>query len=313
MAFDYTRYTPDSWEKFCDQCYILSYGQDANWHKVPSKYLGDCGIEGYLRDGEIVYQCYYPDSELDETLYDKLRDKMTKDLNKLIKNKDKLKSIGINSKIKEWHLVVPEYLDKRILQHKVKKQNEIKKLSLEHISKDFRIIIKQYINFADVSLKVNLILNSKLEEKSFLKKEPIAVNYFDMVGNEKVENVKRKCLVLNPNFKHEEYLEQYKSIVNIYMSYYVKGITILNRLKEQEVLVHDTIQEMASSYKEDAIAKADLNAGNITKDLLDEITEEFQEQLRSKFEQIIDDGFIKKLSTYIVASWIADCSLNFVN
>ena len=97
------------------------------------------------------------------------------------------------------------------------------------------------------------------------------------------------------------------------MNYYVKGIIILKNLQKQEKLVYEAINESASSYKEEAITKASLNAGQISPEVLDEITDEFEEELRKTFKDIIDDIFIKRMSTYIVSSWIADCSLNFIN
>ena len=52
---------------------------------------GDLGIEGFTRTGK-VFQCYCPEApyEADE-LYEKQRDKINKDLNKLIKYKDELR------------------------------------------------------------------------------------------------------------------------------------------------------------------------------------------------------------------------------
>ena len=313
MAFDFSLYNPETWENFCDHCYSMSYGQEANWQKVPAKYKGDCGIEGYLRQGEIVYQCYYPDDNTPKIYYEKLRTKMHNDLEKLIKNKDRLTSIGLDKKIKEWHFVIPEYKDKQILEYRTKKQEKIRQLKLEHIDPNFIIVLKTYTNFDDiVKLKTSLMLSNKLKEKSFIGKYE-NVDYFSMDNNVKVQNVKRKCLVLNKNFNEPEYLEAYKNLVNTFMNYYVKGIIILKNLQKQEKLVYEAINESASSYKEEAITKASLNAGQISPEVLDEITDEFEEELRKTFKDIIDDIFIKRMSTYIVSSWIADCSLNFIN
>ena len=313
MSFDFSLYNSNTWEEFCDRCYCMLYGQEANWQKVPAKYMGDCGIEGYLRKGEIVYQCYYPDNDTDGNYYRKLRTKMHNDLKKLIENKDRLNAIGLENKIKEWHFVIPEYKDKQILEYRTTKEREIRKLKLDHLDSNFEIVIKTYANFENVRLKANLLLGNKLKEKSFITQNYKYIDYFDLQNNVKVENVKRKCLVLNQNFSKPEFLEAYKTIVNTIMNHYVKGITILKNLEEREKFVYEAIDDRAASYKEDAIAKAALNSGQITRDILDEITEEFEEQLRVTFKDIIDDVFIRNISTYIVSSWIADCSLNFIN
>ena len=313
MAFDFTLYNPETWEMFCDRCYSIAYGQEANWHKVPSKYKGDCGIEGYLKGGEIVYQCYYPSDDISSAYYAKLRSKMHTDLEKLKNNKDRLIAIGVEAKIKEWHFVIPENKDKQILEYRTTKQKEIRSLNLDYIDPKFKIIIKTYDSFESYKLKANILLGTKLQEKSFINKNHKKIDYFSLTNNEKVENVKRKCLILNDNFNKEEYFATYKEMVNIFMDYYVKGITIFENMKKEETMVYEAIDERASSYKDDAIVKANLNAGKISRVILDEITGDFEDQLRKTFKDIIDDMFIAKISKYIVASWIADCSLNFVN
>ena len=53
--FDKNALSAEEWEELCDACYAIRYKEI--WHKVPSDYLGDAGIEGYVETG-IVYQCY---------------------------------------------------------------------------------------------------------------------------------------------------------------------------------------------------------------------------------------------------------------
>jgi len=113
------------WQRICDSCYRLRY-QDEGYTAIPSIIGGDGGIEGFTRTG-IVYQCYCPERKYsDDDLYEHLRDKVTKDINKLLDPKyaKRLKDLGVPV-IKEWHLVIPEYKDSRILQ-----QVENKKLDV---------------------------------------------------------------------------------------------------------------------------------------------------------------------------------------
>ncbi|WP_246359092.1 glycoside hydrolase family 2 TIM barrel-domain containing protein [Paenibacillus phytorum] len=113
----------DSWEKLCNSCYRIKY-QDEHFTEIPAVHGGDAGIEGFTRAGR-VYQCYCPEREYsDDELYDHLRDKMTKDINKLTSQKyaKRLKEMGVPT-IKEWHLVIPHYRDSRIIAHAETKQN----------------------------------------------------------------------------------------------------------------------------------------------------------------------------------------------
>ncbi|CAH8713376.1 hypothetical protein M5W83_26740 [Paenibacillus thiaminolyticus] len=57
--------------------------QDEHFTEIPAVHGGDAGIEGFTRLGR-VYQCYCPEREYsDDELYDHLRNKMTRDINKL--------------------------------------------------------------------------------------------------------------------------------------------------------------------------------------------------------------------------------------
>lgn len=80
----------DSWEAFCQQCLILKFKNEGYQELYASN--GDLGIEGFTRTG-IVFQCYCPDDDYDpQTLYEKQRNKITQDLNKLIES-DRVKKL----------------------------------------------------------------------------------------------------------------------------------------------------------------------------------------------------------------------------
>ena len=99
----------DSWEELCQSCYRIRY-QSEHYMEVPAIQEGDAGIEGFTQNG-IVNQCYCPEREYsDDELYAHQRDKMTKDINKLLSldYKKRLKELGVPP-IKEWHFVIPYY------------------------------------------------------------------------------------------------------------------------------------------------------------------------------------------------------------
>lgn len=81
IEFDYQG---DTWETLCVSCYRLRYQQD-HFIDIPAVYKGDAGIEGYTSTG-IVIQCYCPERKYtDNESHDHYRDKMTADINKLLK------------------------------------------------------------------------------------------------------------------------------------------------------------------------------------------------------------------------------------
>lgn len=129
--------TGNAWEDLCVKCYRIRYQCD-NYIAVPAVQRGDAGIEGFTNKG-IVHQCYCPERQYsDNELYDHQRDKLTADIEKLMKNADRLRALGVPP-VKEWHLNIPEYKDSRILIHAETKRQEVlsaKRTSLKttHIS-----------------------------------------------------------------------------------------------------------------------------------------------------------------------------------
>lgn len=115
----------EKWEKLCNSCYRIRY-QEMGYQEIPAQYRGDGGIEGFTKNG-IVYQCYCPEKEYtDDELYEHMRNKMTTDIAKFIsKDYEKvLKGLGINN-INQWHFVIPQNKDRRILEHAEKKRKEV--------------------------------------------------------------------------------------------------------------------------------------------------------------------------------------------
>jgi hypothetical protein len=109
--------TGEEWEKLCNSCYRMKY-QEEGYQEIPATYKGDGGIEGFTKNGT-VYQCYCPEKEYtDDALYEHMRDKMTKDIAKFISPEYEkvLKGLGVRD-VHRWQLVVPEYKDRRILEH----------------------------------------------------------------------------------------------------------------------------------------------------------------------------------------------------
>ena len=138
----------NAWEELCVMCYRMRY-QNEHYTPISAAQGGDGGIEGFTQNG-IVHQCYCPEKDYsDEDNYTHMRDKMTKDIGKLLKPDyiKKLKEWGVPP-IKEWHFVIPEQKDSRIVKHAETKRKEVlaaKKANstvYTNIDDDFKVIIK---------------------------------------------------------------------------------------------------------------------------------------------------------------------------
>lgn len=301
----------DRWEELCDSCYRMRF-QDNGYHRVPPAYKGDYGIEGYTHNG-IVYQCYYPEKEYtDDQLFNKQRDKMTQDINKLVNNGKGLKKVGI-TKIKEWHFVIPEYRDKRILEHRTVKKKFVleqkKKNGLDYIDDDFNILIKTEEDFYK---EINTLINLENDFKyNFSHKHTGEINWNDC-ESEKVENIKRKmkAIMLSKGGDLEE--ERFNRMVSMYVSFYKKGIEILSLLRINNPEFYESITNLAHSFKIEAQLKCDMNMDKtINGEIFNSILKDFENSLKESFGKIITTTSVTELKNDLVSSWLADCPMDF--
>ncbi|CAG9606847.1 hypothetical protein [Pseudoneobacillus rhizosphaerae] len=303
-----------SWEKLSVSCYSMRY-QSEHFQEVPAQHKGDGGIEGFTRSG-VVIQCYCPEDSnySNDDLYSHQRTKVTNDIEKFIdaKNAEVLKSMGLPC-IKEWHFVVPEYKDKRIIQHIAKKTKLVRetrernKEFYDYISEDFVIIIK---TAEDFRLELTRILRTNLTDTK-LSFAILQDRYLDWSGcsTEKVENVRRKLIAINPDFCTDS--ESLNTLLDIYMSAYISGIELMERLGEGFPDIRKDILDLANQYKRHVSSRTLMNRDkSLNAKIFDEISDDFEIKLRKEFKHI-STASIMSLKMDLVAGWLADCSMEF--
>ncbi|MCW9134662.1 hypothetical protein OF830_28345 [Bacillus paramycoides] len=299
------------WEELCTKCYRMRY-QSEGFHPVPAAYRGDHGIEGYTHTG-IVYQCYFPEKEYsDDELYKSQRDKMTRDIKKFLENGEGLKSIGVEN-VKEWHFVVPTYKDRRILEHRTTKQREVRKKKkendLDYINENFCIFIKTEDDFFEELAKVINVGNALKYDISFQHTGEIDWSKCD---SDKVDNIKRKIKAIMTGKDALLSEEPYKRLVNLYVSFYMKGIEILNTLRLKSPILYEQITKISYSFRTHAQMKCDFNTDRtLNKEIFEEILKEFEERLNEAFSDTMTRPSIAELKNDLISSWLADCPMDF--
>lgn len=304
----------ESWEKLSISCYKMRY-QSENFQEVPAQHKGDGGIEGFTRSG-VAIQCYCPEdmNYSNDDLYSHQRTKVTDDIGKFIdkKNAKVLKSLGLPP-IKEWHLVVPEYRDKRIIQHTVKKTDLVRKAKesdsefYDYISEEFEIIIK---TAEDFRIELTRILRSNLTDVklSFAILQETSIDW-SSCPNEKIENVKRKLIAINPEFITDT--DSLNRLLDIYMSAYISGVELMKRLGEGFPDIRKDILDLVNQYKRHVSSKTLLNSDrSMNAKIFDEISNDFENKLRVEFKHI-SSASIMNLKMDLIAEWLADCSMEF--
>ncbi|WP_278475466.1 hypothetical protein [Turicibacter sanguinis] len=303
-------YDGDEWEEIIDNCYRLRY-QANGYQKIHANFKGDAGIEGYTKSG-IVYQCYCPEKQYtDVELWEKQRDKVTKDINKLITNGKMLKELGV-LKIKEWHFVTPEQRDKRLLMHcETKRQEVLQKrdeLSLDYIDEDFLILVKIGQDFVEEINKLVYLGKNKFD----IRLGAIESIDYDECDSQKIDNIKRKIgRVFNPDDGASQ-KARYDKLVNLMVEYYLKGIKIKDDIKKVNLDLYEKIISVDTTFKGEVemrcvIAPLDAIPSNIFK----EIASDFEEELKKIMGDVLIDESIAELKWNLLSAWMADCPMDF--
>lgn len=303
----------ESWENICISCYRLRY-QTEHFTPISASEGGDAGIEGFTHSG-IVIQCYCPEKNYtDDEAYEKIRDKMTTDIGKLLnlKYRDRLVAFGVPT-IKEWHLVIPEQKDSRIVKHAETKRNEVLNTKSEnpddyqYISEDFKIVVKCANDFAPEIAKI--ILSPYKEYIIQLDKLDISKEDISNCESDKVSNVKRKVHAIIANQTID--ISQEKELVELFIKEYLEGKYHMNELRITLPEVYEQIFRLERNCKEEAKLKILLSSQTDNHKTFNKILDDFENKLRTQFSESLDVTTIDILKRDLIASWLADCSLEF--
>lgn len=302
----------DSWEELCQACYRIKY-QKEHYMEIPAAYQGDAGIEGFTQTG-VVNQCYCHEKKFSENeLYEKQRDKMTKDITKLLSPnyKNKLYELGVPV-IKEWHFVIPYYKDARIIQHAAAKTREVLKKKKEepeqydYISEDFVIVIKQAEDFRFEITRI--IRNSITDTKLNLAIREVKAPDWQKCDSEKVENIRKKVsAVMGDGYDEEDF----NIVVNTYVESYIKGLEIMRILRISYAEIYEDVYSLEQAYKKQVETKTRMNTDkSMNSTIFNEILADFEKQLKESCGYFSAASIIE-LKTDIVSMWLADCSMKF--
>jgi hypothetical protein len=138
----------DAWEKHCLNLLRMRYKAPGQFERVPASDRGDLGIEGFSHDG-CAYQCYAPNGPLPTGVrYERQRDKLTEDVEKLDTNQAELMAILDGVAIGIYAFMTPVHDSRRLNKHAKSKAAEIRAKCLPHCKPDFTIVIQTEDDYA---------------------------------------------------------------------------------------------------------------------------------------------------------------------
>lgn len=302
----YGEFNGDRWEAVCQVCFKLMYEQDSYQEIKASP--GDHGIEGFTRKGD-AFQCYCPEKQYtQDELHEKIRDKITEDLKKLITFQDKLKSKLNGTKIKRWIFLSPNYERNQIIDHCAKKSQEYRKLGLEILDSDFDVLIYD-VEFLTKYLPIAL---NSIGEKLFIEPDNIIsqdIDSFKSSGSEQAVNIINKSISIIENKEAASISKKSEVLAKSYIKQYLDGFSVVTKLQMRFKESHEkylrNVDEMATHLEQKKILSDSSN-----KEFVEEINSEVRERINNEFSEL-DPATRNRLSYFVVASWLADCPLRF--
>ncbi|URZ17195.1 hypothetical protein [Clostridium felsineum] len=298
---EFGNFDGDSWEELCQVCFELKYGNEG-YQEMVAHSNGDLGIEGFTRAGK-VFQCYCPDIEYSaDDLYENQRDKINKDLNKLIKYKDELEKYLVDVKIKTWHFVTPYFHKKDIVKYCANKAKKMRELNLSILDENFDVLIHN-VNF----------IARELPDALNMKKIKINVNLAEEINSNDIEQFKQSDVCgINNLVRKSAMIITRERIRNKYierqLNNYLKGKKQMDLLDSHYKFIYEKIINILSSFEDEVedicIYESEEKGG---REILDVIEKKFEQRLILEIGENIDRGLIDSIKRYAISDWLIRC------
>ena len=291
------------WEDICNKLFHSRY-QD-NYQEVPARYGGDYGIEGFTFDGDL-FQCYSPKDEefSSNSLYGLQRDKITKDIGKLIKNIHEIRKLNNNTTIQNWYFVTPAYDSKNLVEHCRKKEKEVQGAISQYVTNDFKIILQietSYIVEIGKLLNTN-ILKIKSNSNNYNEED---LKLISESHNEIVEKIRTKLSKLDSLKNNQDKLNKFTFSV---FKYFIEGQEELNMLNKSYPDIYAGLSRLKNSIEKKVQQQSLI--GIELKDLKT-IQEEYKNDLEKDFKNACEISLLENLAQEAIADWMARCPIDF--
>lgn len=291
----------DDWQRWVIRLLKMRYRLE--FVEFPDRDKGDFGLEGFCRSGT-AFQCYGPEEPLDvATLYEKHRIKITTDLQKLKKNRVRIKSALGGTLLSRWHLVVPRNESVRIQEHAGAKSIEVRSWGLDFITPDFAISV---ITDDYFEIERNMLATSGLHtiRVSTLPATAQQVSAWARSRSTLVAVLDEKLLRLpavNPATLDEHRLA--------WLQYFLDGENAIEQLERDYGEVFDQFVAVKSRH-ERALAVREQFSTTAPSERLTIVLNEFREDVRREVSGL-DLGTVDTLMFATTADWLLRCPLRF--
>lgn len=301
----YGTFDGTNWEELIQLVFKYKYGDD-NYQEMPAS-PGDYGIEGIIKNTGIAIQCYCPDKNYNKSeLYEKQRDKITTDLKKLSKYEDDIKSRIGDNLIQEWIFITPEINHNSLLKHAETKKDELRKLNLSILTKDFVVTLKDADFYAKEIQQIKIFKGEKVE---FINKEYLQYSTPEYNMNVYEDNIQRKnkkrCSI---NGKaNETVLEKLNSITK---DKWISGDQLLRDIEKNAPDIFFKLMKVINQFEEE-VEELSLTWIGTPTELIEDVKRKLEVRINETLPEL-GDTEKHKIVDNMISKWIALCPLDII-
>ena len=289
----------NEWETYCQKLLRIKY-QSEHYQEVPAQFGGDLGIEGFTRSG-IVFQCYSPDENLSgKDLYEHQRDKITRDISKLIKNAEKIHNLGTGP-IREWQFLTPEYNSRYLLDHCRAKEVDVLDKGLLVVHPKFQVLLKTEDDFIP---ERQILLGSAGYKIQPSNDEPPDDEVKKLLKSKNEIVVKIQTKLGRMDLSLGEQAVYTRQLVEDYVVGRAE-LQILNQKYPQTFSAIVQLKTATESQLPIRTISARVNNGEILRQVLNE----YEEKLAADFSSALAASLISRLAMEALTDWLGRCPL----
>jgi hypothetical protein len=293
-----------SWEDLCQMVFKLKHSAEG-YQQIQAD-PGDFGLEGYTIHSGYGFQCYCPEKHYEATrLYEKQRDKITDDLNKLKKyEKDIAARIG-DAKISDWIFVSPVMEKNALLKHAKIKQEEVRAWNLTITKPNFVIQLRDADFYAKEIGQVRSMGGVALSFDT-----TIPMLELDGPHEEYEANILRKT---RRRLEHKSSSSVQKATADLYsltLDSFVKGDGYLRKIDDDAPMLFARLNKVIREFEYE-VREAGITWNGTPEQLTSTLKEGLAKRVFDSLRPEMDETTAHKIARLMIARWLAICELDF--
>ena len=173
---------------------------------------------------------------------------------------------------------------------------------------DFQIIIKIAEDLApEIS---NIIRTTITNNRINLAVQHTSSPDWTECDSAKVENIRRKIkAVMHIDDTADPALNR---VIGLYVDYYISGMENMSNLRIGFPEIYEDLYRLEQSFKNEVSIKTLMNTDHLmNQSVFSTILSDFGEKLEKDFSTIFNQASIAEVKQDLIASWLADCSMEF--